>query len=193
MEGVDLKKYLPFVVGLLGVVFIVIGIVVPKVKTPQPEITIETGGEEVKGVKTEQKLKIILVDVAGAVEKPGVYQLTNDSRIVDALIPAGGLSAKADRMYIAKTINMAQKLTDGSKVYIPFTNEAVNIAETNITNMININSATLDELDKLPGIGPITAQKIIDNRSYQNISELVSRKVLGSSVYANIKDRLSVY
>ncbi|OGG07732.1 hypothetical protein A2872_02090 [Candidatus Gottesmanbacteria bacterium RIFCSPHIGHO2_01_FULL_42_12] len=193
MEGVDLKKYLPFVVGLLGVVFIVIGIVVPKVKTPQPEITIETGGEEVKGVKTEQKLKIILVDVAGAVEKPGVYQLTNDSRIVDALIPAGGLSAKADRMYIAKTINMAQKLTDGSKVYIPFINEAVNIAETNITNMININSATLDELDKLPGIGPITAQKIIDNRSYQNISELVSRKVLGSSVYANIKDRLSVY
>jgi len=193
VEGVDLKKYLPFVVGLLGVVFIVIGIVVPKVKTPQPEITIETGGEEVKGVKTEQKLKIILVDVAGAVEKPGVYQLTNDSRIVDALIPAGGLSAKADRMYIAKTINMAQKLTDGSKVYIPFINEAVNIAETNITNMININSATLDELDKLPGIGPITAQKIIDNRSYQNISELVSRKVLGSSVYANIKDRLSVY
>ena len=72
-------------------------------------------------------------------------------------------------------------------------NQADNIAETNITNMININSATLDELDKLPGIGPITAQKIIDNRSYQNISELVSRKVLGSSVYANIKDRLSVY
>ncbi len=189
----DLKKYLPLVIGLLGIILITVGIVISKSKTPEPEVTLEIGGDEVNGTKTGKEGKIITVDVSGAVEKPGVYQLPYDSRIVDALIPAGGLSANANRDAISKSINLAQKLTDGSKVYFPSISEPETKDQIKGSETVNVNNASLSDLDTLPGIGPITAQKIIDNRPYQNMSELVSKKVLSSSLYAKLKDRLSAY
>lgn len=141
----------------------------------------------------------IFVDVEGSVIKPGVYGLLADSRIQDALISAGGLSSSADRAWVSKNINLSQKLADGMKIYIPIIGEraAQNISsqETvlDITDKININSASESELDSLPGIGPVTAGKIINNRPYATPEELVSKKAVSQKVFDNIKERIIAY
>lgn len=142
----------------------------------------------------------VTVDIAGAVAKPGVYTLAVDSRIQDLLTKAGGLARDADKTWIAKHINLATKLVDGTKVYIPNSNENYQTQTiqtlgvvSDVDHLISLNTATSSELDSLPGIGPTTAQKIITNRPYQTIEELLSKKVVSKSVFEKIKEKISVY
>lgn len=144
----------------------------------------------------------VVVDVAGAVERAGVYKLPSGSRIGDALVVAGGLSASADREWVAKTLNLAKEVKDQEKIYIPTINtgretpsksngEGVTLGTTN--SKININTASEGELDKLVGIGEVRAQAIVANRPYSNIEELVSKAKIPQSVYDKIKDSVSIY
>lgn len=142
---------------------------------------------------------VILVDVAGAVEKPGVYRLPLDSRLSDALTAAGGLAVNADRNYLSQSINLAQKATDGSKIYIPAVGESDLPSEASakegqsfITTLISINSASLSQLDTLSGVGAVRAQAIIDGRPYTRIEELTERKILPQSVFDKNKDKLTL-
>ncbi|MFH0864255.1 MAG: ComEA family DNA-binding protein [Candidatus Gottesmanbacteria bacterium] len=140
----------------------------------------------------------IKADIEGSVVNPGVYELNSGSRIQDLLIMAGGLTATADREWMNRSLNQAAKVADGAKIYIPMVNDAtvskVDSSEQKATNeLISINSASLSELDTLSGVGPVTAQKIIDGRPYQTIEELVSRKIVGQSVFEKIKEKISLY
>lgn len=140
----------------------------------------------------------IVVDVAGAVEKPGVYKLPSGSRIGDALVLAGGVSAKADREWIAKTLNLAEAVKDEAKIYIPARSEGSNLPNSpNLANKpnskVNINTASVAELDALVGIGEARAKAIIANRPYGSTEELVSNAKIPQSVYEKIKDSISVY
>lgn len=147
----------------------------------------------------ETTSETIFADIEGAVVKHGVYELLSGSRINDLLIMAGGLSAKANRNWIEVNLNKAQKLKDGDKVYIPLaeestiTKETVPGVTTDVSSKININTASLAELDTLWGVGQITAQKIVDNRPYQKIEELVSKKIIPQSTFQKISNKLSVY
>lgn len=143
--------------------------------------------------RNNMKENMIAVDVEGAVEKPGVYRLSSDSRVQDALIFAGGLSGSADREIVAKNINLATKLTDGMKVYIPFQGEGTVILDVGVLTggkIVNINLASEAELDGLPGIGKTTADKIISNRPYESIEALVEKKIVGQKVFGQIKDKI---
>ena len=143
----------------------------------------------------------IFVDVEGAVVHPGVYRIDGDPRLKDALIAASGLSSDADRSWVAKNLNLAQKLTDGAKVYVPNKSQSANLKTqnysgsdiSNSSSQININTASISELEALPGIGKVTAQKIVDNKPYSDIQELLSKKVVGNAVFEKIKDRIIVY
>lgn len=140
----------------------------------------------------------VTVEIAGAVEKPGVYELPAASRVEDLLIISGGLSAAADREWVGKTLNRAAKLTDGQKVYIPIKGEAGSVKGTSRTGstnsgLVNINDASQAELEALSGIGPVTAQKIIEARPYSGVEELLTRKIVRKSVFEDNKDKLSVY
>lgn len=160
---------------------------------------IETKGEELTASE-------LVVEIAGAVEKPGVYKLPLNSRVDDLLIVAGGLSATADRDWVSKNINRAAKLTDGQKVFIPdkqsgeasanksggYQNISTVLGDKN-TSLVNINTASAKELDSLPGIGQVYAQKIIEQRPYSTPEELVTKKVIPKSTYEKIKDRISVW
>ena len=149
----------------------------------------------------------IVVDVAGAVEKPGLYRLPRDARVNDALVAAGGFSADADRNWVEKYINLAQSLSDGIKLYIPTVSEDLS-AETLGSNnpadaggavigyqtqTVNVNTASLAELDSLWGIGEKRAQAIIDNRPYGNLSELTSKAGIPKNVFERIKSQISLY
>lgn len=142
----------------------------------------------------------VVVDIAGAVQQPGVYKLPGGSRIGDALVAAGGLSGEADREWVAQTINLAQEIKDGGKIYIPAKVEKTNIPINQYTNestqslgKVNINTASAGELDSLVGIGAARSQAIMANRPYTNTEELVSRAKIPQSVYEKIKDSISVY
>lgn len=140
--------------------------------------------------------KFITVDVSGAVNKPGVYKIKDSGRVEDAIAAAGGFSGEAQSEYIAKVLNLAAKLVDGSKIYVPKTGESVTasaIAGTGTSSKININSASNSELDGLLGVGEKTVPKIISGRPYQSIEELVSKKIMSKAVFDKIRDQLVVY
>lgn len=188
------RKYaLPLSISVVGIVFILIGIASSLISSDNEEIVLSSQTQVENG-------KEIVVDVSGAVVSPGVYRLSGNSRLQDALIAAGGLSKEADREWVAKVLNLAAKVTDGMKVYVP---EKGTTGITSITGtmgslgletgLININTASTAQLDRLPGIGPVTAQKIIDNRPYSDIAELFSKKVVGQKVFDQIKNSISVY
>jgi len=162
--------------------------------------------DSIKITQDEDKKAKIFVDVEGAVLKPGVYELKDKSRVKDALIAAGGLSQSADRSWVAKNLNLAAKISDGAKIYVPKKSEqtpastTLGISTPDSTSgiqtsqgKININTASLSQLDTLSGVGPVTAQKIIDNRPYNSIDELVIKKAVWKSTFEKIKDKISTF
>jgi competence protein ComEA len=180
-------------IGLVGLLLIGLGSLI-YFKMFQPQEKIEIISEE-EGVGQP-----IFCDIAGGVEKPGMYQLVLGSRVEELLIKAGGLSAEADREWVERNFNRAQKLVDGAKIYIPEQSEAPRslgeegqVSGSNITVKIDINTASASELDTLWGIGTVRAQDIIDNRPYQSVGELQTKKIIPSNVYEKIKDQISVY
>lgn len=139
--------------------------------------------------------KTVSVDVSGAVVKSGVYQLKEGARIEDIIKAAGGFAENANQEYISKYLNLAQKLVDGSKVYVPLAGEnaPASLGSTSSQTKVNINTATQAQIETLPGIGPISASKIISLRPYQVIEDLLNKKAVNKSVYEKIKDQLSLY
>lgn len=180
---------LPIALSLLGLVLILGGIFTSSLnKSKQKDFPKESMVE----------VKTISVDVSGAVQKPGVYKLKEGSRIEEAIGAAGGFSKNANQEYISKYLNLAQKLVDGSKIYVPFEGETSisqgsQVAGANVSTKININTANQSELESLSGVGPVTASKIISNRPYQKIEELLEKKIVGKSVFEKIKESIAVY
>ena len=183
----------------LGLVLIIIGIASAFLSEN------ENKGVIIEKAASDEQSSLV-VDVAGAVLKPGVYKLSASARLQEALIAAGGLASDADREYLSKNLNLAAKLMDGAKIYVPSIGESTTGITSNtgikgsagtvagvVSGLININTASQSELEDLPGIGPVTAGKIIDNRPYGSVDELLSRKIVGQKVFGQIKDKLSVY
>lgn len=181
---------IPIALSLVGIVLIIGGIVSSKISSKPAQFPKES--------LMDSSQRVLSVDVSGAVVKPGVYQLSDGSRIEDAIKAAGGFTENANQNYITKSLNMAQKINDGTKIYVPVTGDSGVVAGTVSSNgaqtaKVNINTASQSELEALPGIGAVTASKIISSRPYQNAEELLGKKVVGKSVYEKIKDSLVVY
>ena len=150
---------------------------------------------EEKGVESDSNM--LVVDVGGAVERPGVYEVPQGSRIGAALILAGGLGVEADREWVGRYLNLAEEVKDGSKIFIPG-ESGQQVANSNAgsatnTSSININTASVAELDSLWGIGEARANTIIANRPYSLVEELVTKAKLPENVYDAIKDQVTIY
>lgn len=193
----DLLNFYKMPLILIFLAILLIGAGVLSWQSSQKAAKITFSGEgEIAGVASESaKIK---ADIEGAVVKPGVYELDSGSRISDLLILAGGLANSADRTWVEKNLNLAGKVIDGGKIYIQKigeetkgVNETKGTKETN-GGLIKINSASLAQLDTLPGVGVSTAQKIINGRPYQTLEELVQRKIVGQSVFEKIKDLIGL-
>ena len=159
----------------------------------------------------ESDTKTIFIDVAGAVERPGVYQLDSKARINDALVAAGGLAESADRTWVSKNINLASIVKDGAKIYIKAisgdqpagglvsgsgSDNPVVAGVSIVSDKINLNTAGQTELEKLPGIGPATAEKIISyrqNNPFSSIEDLMKVPGIGEKTFEKMKDMISVY
>lgn len=180
---------LPLALSFLGLVLITGGIFVTGINRPKeyPKESLVEGS------------KMVSVDVSGAVKAAGVYKLADGSRIEEAISAAGGFSEDSDQEYISKYINLAQKLVDGTKIYIPAAGESISASQigqidgTNTSAKININTASQSELEALDEVGPKTAEKIISGRPYQRIEELIDKKIVGKAIFEKIKDSIVVY
>ncbi len=151
----------------------------------------------------------IAVHVIGAVPRPGLYELPEDSRVQDAIDAAGGLLAEADE----NAFNLAALLEDGQQLDIPYkfgsapendtgssdlpsSSESENSTDDPNTELVNINTATVEELDSLPGIGPTTAQKIIDYRTengpFSVIEDIMNVSGIGPATFEDIQALITV-
>jgi competence protein ComEA len=197
-----LKKYwLALALFSLGLIFFIYGLIsLLGSASRQSGITFHNiDSASVSTPATVKNSGLILVDVEGAVVAPGVYKLAPNSIVQEALVSAQGLASNADRDFVSKNLNLAAKLTDGAKVYIPKIGEAttdsstVNSAGGSNSALVNINTADSGTLDSLPGIGPATATKIINARPYSGVNELLDKKVVSAKVFSGIKDKISTY
>lgn len=143
--------------------------------------------------------KPIVVHITGAVPRPGVYALPKGARVQDVISAAGGFLADAQKT----DINLAALLEDGQKLDIPYMEGASPVMVTpgvevitNTTELININTASQAELESLPGIGPTTAQKIIEYRDangpFVAAEDIINVSGIGPGTYERIKDLITV-
>ena len=130
----------------------------------------------------------LTVYVSGAVLTPGVYRLPAGSRVDDAIKAAGGFAVGAEQ----GNINLATPLADGQQIDVP---GIVSSSHVN-AGRVNINTATAEELDALPGIGPTTAQAIVDyrlqNGNFQTIQDIQKVPGIGPATYDGIQDYITV-
>ena len=151
-----------------------------------------------KGESVEQDL--ITVDVKGAVKAPGIYDLPVGSRINDAVQKAGGLTEQAD----AKAINLAQKISDETLIYVPTQGEEVSSqpassstgGASNKEKKVNLNKASLEELKQVKGLGGKRAQDIIDyresNGKFKSVDDLKKISGFGAKTIEKLKDYVTV-
>jgi competence protein ComEA len=152
----------------------------------------------------------IMVYVNGHVVAPDVYELPPDGRVGDAVEAAGGWADDAD----TAVVNLAQPLVDGMQIYVPSetettavpppvvtepntsTRSGTSIDVTDSNGLVNINTASLEELDALPGVGPSTAQKILNYRDeygrFNTIEELMNVSGIGEAKFGSVKDLITV-
>ena len=134
--------------------------------------TLETGSTS-SGIAPA--VEHVVVHVVGAVRRPGLYRLAQGSRVDDAIRKAGGAKSRA----ALELVNLAAPLADGEQVVVPARGRAGPVAASGTTTPagpVHLNTATLEELDGLPGVGPVTAQKILDYRAkhgaFSSVDEL---------------------
>lgn len=183
---------LPLIILAIGGLLLILGLSQSKPNEPEDNLILLT--ESTSATASAN----LVVDVSGAVVSPGVFRLTQGSRIADALEAAGGLAPEADADYVARQVNQAQLLEDGQKVFIAaktgreVSSEATSTND-NLNTKINLNTASESALEDLWGIGPARAQAIIQNRPYTLIQEIMTKAKIPANVFERIKDQIAVY
>ncbi|WP_083717923.1 helix-hairpin-helix domain-containing protein [Anaerosalibacter sp. Marseille-P3206] len=159
--------------------------------------------KELEEDNVEENNGIIMVHISGQVYKPGLIELENGSRVIDAVNKAGGLKSEAD----IDRINLAKKVVDEEKIYIPKIGEEITGIDANTTtsssecstskdtDKININTCSKEELMSLSGIGEVLATRIIEYRetnTFKSIDDIMNVSGIGNKKFENIKDYITV-
>jgi len=182
------------IVGIIAFVVIYVILKRPEPASPPLVITLQPRPTAEPATPTPATINVY---VSGAVNKPDVYALPLNSIVKDAIFAAGGATDEAD----LDRINLATKLADQMQVYVPSQGEAAvpvsnGSAPGAATDKININTASVEELDKLPGIGPSLANAIIDYRTkngpFKQIEDINDVKGIGDALFEKIKEQIAV-
>ncbi|MEK0151390.1 helix-hairpin-helix domain-containing protein [Tetragenococcus halophilus] len=197
-----LKKFLPLILATLATVF-VLAIYFSQSNNEQADAWEENESAFQQATedseKTTEETGKIIVDIKGEINKPGVYELEGDARVKEVILEAGGLTKQAEE----KQLNLAEKLQDQQMIYIPNKEEAEEMAidgdkETGDNNedMIDINAADINELQKISGVGPAKAQAIVDyreeNGAFESVEELNEISGFGEKTVEKLRDSIKI-
>jgi competence protein ComEA len=181
-----------------GVLVVVIVLLRPAGADPAPEASLPRAtGSAAPASASPPSVPVVIVQAAGAVMQPGLYRLAPGSRVDDLVHASGGLAPDAD----PDRVNLAALLTDGEKIYIPRVGEALPADASRggaspAASPIDLNTASIAQLDKLPGIGPATAQAIVDYRSqhgrFRSIDELLKVRGIGPAKLDELRSLVRV-
>lgn len=160
----------------------------------EQELNVEEEETQIQEVEEQD----ILVDVKGAVHKPGVYNATTGDRVIDVIERAGGITETAN----GEAVNLAMRVTDEMVIYVPMIGEETESVAATVSSSgsesdkININKATATELETLPGIGPAKSAAIIEYREtngpFQTIEDIMSISGFGEKTFEKLKESISV-
>ena len=186
LPDISRRRALAYVLALLAVLFLA-GRMAFRDESPAP-------ASAPMNLRAEQPpARKVVVHVVGQVYKPGLYSLSEGSRVDDAIKRAGGPKPKA----ALALVNLAAPVADGQQVVVPSTREAAQAlaggpVAGGVGGRVHLNSATLDQLEELPGVGPVTAQKILDYRSehgaFGSVEELDAVPGIGPATLDELRD-----
>lgn len=200
MEKLKNNKKIIIIIGVIIIIIISIYVLTKIDEYNYEENNYEEYFAEEENIIKEEAKKVIVVHIIGEINKPGIVELEEGARVIDAIKKAGGTTEKAD----LAQINLAYILKDGQKIYIPNTEDNDKKIEYNTANIennikeekININTADEDELQRLPGVGASTAAKIIkyreENGSFRKIEDIQNVKGIGEAKYNDLKEQIEV-
>jgi competence protein ComEA len=180
-------------VAAVAFVFVAIG-----PKSSPPPLTLPRAPHVDQAATTNTSSAEVVVDVAGAVVRPGVIRLTSGARVNDAVAATGGPAPDAD----LDQVNLAARVADGDRVYVPRRGEspppaaAASGSAAAKPEIVDINAATPDQLDGLPGVGPSTAAAIVEyrtrHRRFRSVDELLDVPGIGPAKLATLRPRVRV-
>jgi competence protein ComEA len=181
----DRRRALVAVVGLVAVLIVAGRVLLRPSRIPVPPPV------HVAQTAAPAKAKRLFVDVVGAVRRPGLYRVPDGARVADAVRRAGGPTPKAQ----LELVNLAALVADGEQVVVPRRGTAVAVAASGGSSVpsgpVHLNSATIEQLDSLPGVGPVTARKIVDYRQqhggFGSVDELDAVPGIGPARLADLR------
>lgn len=169
---------------------------------PSGQVTLVSTHSSAAGSGAVASQPGLVIQVSGAVLHPGVYSLPAGSRVEDAIRAAGGYSTEVDPRAAETKLNLAAKVQDAQLVVVPRRGDTASASSgagsgssTQSDGPVNLNSATAEQLDTLPGVGPATAAKIITSREqlpFAAVDDLVTRKLVSASTLAKFRDQVTV-
>jgi competence protein ComEA len=165
----------------------------------------DRAGARVGGSPPSAAQSDLIVDVQGAVVRPGIVHVPAGARVADAIAAAGGYGPRVAADRVGQALNLAALVKDGDKVFVPSRDDRSSSASSGLggsggsttggSGPVDLNRATAAELDALPGIGPVTAAKIIaarDEQAFGSVDDLRTRKILGAATFDKIKSLVVV-
>lgn len=191
----DAARAAPGEAGLVAVLAIVVvgaaGFVYARTAQAPVPVIQKTSSAEAPDSRIEE---LVAVHVAGMVASPGFYEIPKGSRVKDAIEAAGGALEGAD----LDSINLAAPIADGEKVFVPKPGETAPADQSpgNSGGKVNLNIANQSQLEELPGVGPVLAQRIIEYRQkkggFTSVRQLMEVEGIGQKKYGSLKDLVAV-
>lgn len=200
-DGGERRRTIATVAAVAGAAVLAVAAFFVAASDTDPSIDVATGAGASAEPGTEEPVAEIVVEVEGAVVRPGLVRLAAGARVADALAAAGGYGPRVDADRARAELNLAARLEDGARILVPSRDEA---APSTLPDpgsgpgepgLIDLNRASASELETLPGIGPVTAGKIVAAREEQpfaTVDDLRTRKIVGAATFEKIRDLVAV-